>query len=88
MTDPTETIDSLILAAATAELTKVAVIISKVYDAMPDAGITPHVDSGKEIAERLYILVDNGALEVEGNMRRWRDAAVCLPQRPAKKSGD
>ena len=40
---------------------------------------TPHVDTGAEIAERLYILIDNGAVYVEGNMRRWRDAAVKLP---------
>lgn len=80
MTDETqnEKIDALILSTATAELTKTAVIISKVYDAMPDAGITPHTDSGKEIAERLYILIDNGRIEAKGNMRRWRDSEVKL----------
>ncbi|NCT41345.1 MAG: hypothetical protein GW778_06775 [Alphaproteobacteria bacterium] len=73
-----EQIDALILTAASDEFVKIAVIISKVYDAMPEAGITPHIDSGKDIAERLYILVDNGRLEVKGNMRRWRDSEIKL----------
>lgn len=77
--DQPEKIDALILQSASAGFTKIAVIISKVFDAMPDAGIIPHTDSGKDIAERLYILVDNGALECQGNMRRWRDSDVRLP---------
>ncbi len=79
MTNAPEKIDALIMEAASVEFTKIAALISKVYDAMPGAGITPHADSGKEIAEALYILVDNGALECQGNMRRWRDADVKLP---------
>ena len=71
-------IDTLILSAASAEFTKTAVIIAKVYDAMPDAGITPHKESGKEIAEQLYTLIDDGKLKSTGNIRRWRDSSVCL----------
>lgn len=79
MTETHEKIDALILTAATKDFTKIAVLIAKVYDAMPDAGITPHVDSGKDIAARLYILVDHGRLDCQGNMRRWRDSEVRLP---------
>lgn len=79
MDNQNQPIDALILAAASAEFIKIAALISKVYDAMPDAGIVPHADTGKEIAARLYILVDNGALTAKGNVRRWRDADVKLP---------
>lgn len=71
--------DAMILECLDEEFTKINVLISKVFDALPEAGYTPHVDTGAEIAERLYILIDNGAVYVEGNMRRWRDAAVKLP---------
>jgi hypothetical protein len=77
-TKPQNPIDALILSAATADYTKTAVIIAKVYDAMPDAGLTPHKDSGKDIAAHLYTLVENGTLHSTGNIRRWRDSAVRL----------
>lgn len=78
MTDQNEKIDALILEAAPAELTKTAVIISKVFDACEAAGI-PNTDTlGKDIAERLYILIDNGRIEAKGNMRRWRDSEIKL----------
>ena len=32
----------------------------------------------QNIAERLYVLVDNGKLEAQGNMRRWRESNVRL----------
>ena len=73
-----ETIDALILSAAGAEWTKIAVIISKVFEAPALSGID---GLGQQIAERIYVLVDNGALDVQGNMRRWRDGAVRLPQK-------
>jgi len=74
-------IDSVILSCAGAEWVKINVLISKVFDALPAAGVIPHVDFGQIIAERLYILIDNGGLEVQGNMRRWRDASVKLPSK-------
>ena len=81
MTTPTETIDAVLLSTATDEWVKIAVIISKVFDAPALAGAEV---TGQAIAERLYILVDNGALDSRGNMRRWRDADVRLPERPAR----
>jgi hypothetical protein len=71
-----EKIDSLLLEAANEHWTKVAVVIAKVFDA-PGFEVTQA--DGKAVAERLYILVDNGALDVQGNMRRWREADVKLP---------
>ncbi|HRQ61626.1 MAG TPA: DUF3658 domain-containing protein [Alphaproteobacteria bacterium] len=66
-------IDPLILAAVTPEWTKTAVLISKVFD-------SPSFDktglSAQDVAERLYVLIDNGQLDVKGNMRRWRDSEV------------
>ncbi len=79
-----EKTDTLILAAASAHFTKIAVIIAKVYDAFEEQGQELTKDLAHKIAERIYILVDNGALEAQGNMRRWRDADVKLLQKPAK----
>lgn len=78
MTSTETQIDTLILATASDTPIKTAALISKIYDALPSADITPHTDSGKEIAERIYILVDNGRLEATGNMRRWRDSEIRL----------
>ncbi|MBL4803788.1 MAG: hypothetical protein JKY71_02895 [Alphaproteobacteria bacterium] len=72
-----EELDTLILGVMDEEWTKIAVIISKVYDAVDEAHQTKAL--GQEIAQRIYILVDNGALECQGNMRRWRDADIRLP---------
>ena len=79
MTITPEQIDALILEAASAHFTKIAVIIAKVYDAFEEQGHDLTKDLAQTIAARLYILVDNGALIAQGNMRRWRDAAIKLP---------
>ena len=73
-----EKIDALIMDAANDHWTKIAVIISKVYDTFEAKGEALTKGLAQEIAERLYILVDNGQLDVQGNMRRWRDADVKL----------
>lgn len=76
-----EQIDTLILEAASAHWTKIAVIIAKVYDAFEEQGhhdLTNHI--AQDVAQRIYILVDHGRLECQGNMRRWRDADVKLPK--------
>ncbi len=75
MTDQNEKIDTLIMETVSAELTKTAVIIAKVFDACEAAELPT---TGKDIAERLYILIDNGRIEAKGNMRRWRDSEVKL----------
>ncbi len=73
-----ETIDSMILETATPDFTRTAVLISKTYDACIAAGMPANDSLAKDIAERLYILIDNGRIEAEGNMRRWRDSEVRL----------
>ncbi len=77
MSDHNEDIDSLILSAATADWLKIAVMISKVFEDPALQGID---NPGQAIAERIYILVDNGRLDSQGNMRRWRDGEVRLPK--------
>jgi hypothetical protein len=76
MNENDEKIDALIIEAANDHWTKIAVIISKVYDHYEQQGLELSKGLAQEIAERLYILVDNGQLDVQGNMRRWRDADV------------
>lgn len=70
-----EKIDALLMEAATTEWEKTAVVISKVFDTpnFSDLGV-----KSQDVAQRLYILIDNGRLDVQGNMRRWRDSAVKL----------
>lgn len=70
-------IDTAIMAAASDEWVKTALIISKVYDtpALQNAGI-PKDKLGQTIADRLYILVDHGRLACKGNARRWRDSEI------------
>ena len=72
--------DALIVECCPDDFIKINVLISRVFDALPEAGVIPHIDTGQEIAERLYIMIDSGALIAQGNMRRWRDASVKLPE--------
>lgn len=76
MQDKDQKIDNLIIEAANDHWTKIAVIISKVYDHFEEQGLELTEGLAQQIAERLYILVDNGQLDIQGNMRRWRDADV------------
>lgn len=73
MTKTDDQIDALILAAAPAEWVKVALLISKVFDA---PGFDKKTADAQAVAERIYILADHGRLAVQGNMRRWRDGEV------------
>ncbi len=83
MTNVNEIIDHLILSAVTDEWQKIALMISKIYD---DSALTdiPQDKRGQAIADRLYILIDNGGLDCQGNMRRWRDSEVRMVQGRAK----
>ncbi len=67
--------DAVILAAATTEWVKIAVLISRATDALRAQAMvaTPPI-----IALRIYALIESGQLEVNGNMRRWRAAVVRL----------
>lgn len=73
MSQNQEKIDALILAALPAEWVKTAVLISRVFD---DPGFAALKSTAQDVAERLYIMVDNGQVDVKGNMRRWRDSEV------------
>ena len=66
-------LDALILAATDGEWCKVAVFISKVMDAAKAQAIET---SGQAIAARVYALCEQGQLEAQGNVRRWRAASV------------
>ena len=76
MTVPTDdAIDAAILARATSEWVKVAVLIAAATDEIRLRG-TDAVPGA--IAARIYALAESGALEVQGNVRRWRAAVVRL----------
>lgn len=70
-------LDALILAAASNEWQKTALVISKVFD---DPAFDKDKATGQIIAMRIYELVDNKALVSTGNIRRWRDSNVKLAE--------
>jgi len=78
MSNNEQKLDELILSAVTNEWQKTAVLISKVFD---NPAFNKEKATAQDVAQRLYILVDSGKLEVDGNMRRWRDSTVRLIQK-------
>ncbi|MAE51599.1 MAG: hypothetical protein CMH27_07295 [Micavibrio sp.] len=79
------TLDPLIMDNAGDDWQNVTTIISGVFD---HAGFDKTAYSAQDIAERVYILVDSGRLDVQGNMRRWREGQVKLRPLLPKKGGD
>ncbi len=75
MTAQEDTIDRLIMEAATDEWQKIAVLISKIFE---DPALKGGDNLAPRIAERIYILSDHGRIDTRGNMRRWRDGEVKL----------
>ena len=71
--------DAVILASATADWVKIAVLIARSTDAAraQSLDLAPPV-----IAARIYALAESGKLEVLGNMRRWRAAQARLKANP------
>lgn len=70
-------IDALILLFAREQWRKVAMIISIVLDESGRRAID--VDE-HAVAERIRALVDQGQLEVQGNLSDWRHSEVKLPE--------
>ena len=74
----TETIDSTILVTASIGWQKVAMIISRVADAVPDA-FTEGEDEFELIASRIDALIASGHLLVDGDTSDWRSSEVKIP---------
>ena len=66
-------LDPIILGSSDAAWCKVAVFIAKVMDAAKAQSIET---TGQAVAARLYILAEQGHLEAQGNIRRWRAGSV------------
>lgn len=66
--------DDLIFSEARESWLKVARIIGRVSDRVPNG---PHFE---EIAARIQALVDQGKLEAKGDLSRWRYSEVRLTQ--------
>ena len=66
-------VDALILACATKDACKVAILIARTVDAAKAQGLEL---TSAVIAPRIYALADAGKLSVQGNVRRWRAAEV------------
>ncbi len=71
-------LDAAILASASEQWCKVAVLIARATDAARAAELSV---SPQDIAGRIYAMTTDGRLEVSGNVRRWRAAEV--RKRPA-----
>jgi Protein of unknown function len=65
-------LDALLLAQATADWQKVAMIIAK-------AMRNYETWNSDRVSERFVVLVDTGKLESAGNVRNWRSSEVRLP---------
>lgn len=72
-TAPDERLDSVILACATGEWMKVAILIARTTNAARAAALDA---PAQIIAARIYALVDERRLQVKGNVRRWRAGEV------------
>lgn len=73
MTNYEHEIDPIILNSVTDEWETITTVISRVFD-HPEFNKDQY--AAADVAERIYILVDSGKLNVEGNMRRWRNGKV------------
>ena len=73
---PDPRLDALILAAATPEWCKVAMLIARVTDAARAQSIEAKAQA---IAAHIYALSADHKLDVKGNVRRWRAAEVKRP---------
>jgi hypothetical protein len=68
-----------VLSEAGGRWRKVAMVISKVANAMGND--LPNGDGGYEqVAQRIEALVADGRLSVQGNIKNWRFSEVRLPQ--------
>jgi len=69
-------VDALILSFAQAQWRKVAMIISQVLWECRRLGM--NVDE-HDVARRICALVEDGRLEAQGNLSRWRHSEVKRP---------
>jgi hypothetical protein len=72
-----EYIDGLILSTAVAQWRKVAFIIGTVLRVCRNNAAEISED---DIADRIRALVDEGKLQAQGNLSRWRHSEVRLPE--------
>jgi Protein of unknown function len=75
VTHPDPRLDDVIISCATAEWCKVAILIARATDAARAATIET---TAQVIAARVYALVEDKRLDVQGNVRRWRNGEVRL----------
>jgi hypothetical protein len=77
-------VDGLILSFAKVQWRKMAMIISQVLGECRRRGVDVDEDRVAEricdgVAERIRALVEDGQLEAQGNLSRWRHSEVRLP---------
>jgi hypothetical protein len=71
-----QNLDALILSFVKVQWRKVAMIIGQVLDECRRRGVDLDEDG---VADRICALVENGQLEAQGNLSRWRHSEVKLP---------
>jgi hypothetical protein len=74
--NPDPRLTAIVLASATEEPCKVALLIARATDAARAQSIEA---SAQDIAAAIYALAADKGLDVTGNVRRWRSAEVRLP---------
>jgi hypothetical protein len=71
-------IDEAILSVTDASWTKVALVITKVADTM-GSGLPEGDAAYNLIARRIEILVQDGRLLAQGDIKKWRHSEVRMP---------
>ncbi|HYX70287.1 MAG TPA: DUF3658 domain-containing protein [Terriglobales bacterium] len=69
-------IDEAILSATEERWTKVAMVIARVADSVSRRELPPGDEGFEAIAGRIAVLVRDGHLEVQGDLRNWRFSEV------------
>lgn len=73
--DINESIDAAILSAASPSWLKTAMIIARAKSTLDASGVAAEYEA---IAERLYGLAEQGALDVAGDIENWRHSELRL----------
>lgn len=71
--DTAASIDAIVLACATDEWSKVAIVIARATDAARAQNVSTTAQS---LAARVYALAEASRIETRGNVRRWRDGEI------------
>ncbi len=66
-------LNALVIKAITSDWQNITGVMSAVFD---DPAFNKNRYNAQDVAECIYVLVDSGQIDVQGNMRRWREGQI------------